>query len=120
MDNRDSTPLLSTSAYVLTAGHCIDHSNGKIITNKRVTGSMTFNYFTDVSKNTSYPVKQVKWRSMQGVDMAIVELNVSMHTLKKQGIRPLKLARFMPPDGSNVLIVGAPQYSTLQMSACTL
>lgn len=120
IDNRDDTSPLLIPAYVLTAGHCIDHSNGKIITNKPISGSMTFNYFTDGNKNKSYPLKQVKWRSMQGVDMAIVELNVSMHRLSRDGIQPLKVARVMPPEGSNVLIVGAAQYSTLQMSACTL
>lgn len=120
IDTRDSTPLRRTSAYVLTSGHCIDHSNGKIHTDQPISGTVIFNYFTDENKNKTYKLKRLKWRSMQGVDMAIIELDINMRSLNKRGIFPLKLARLMPPDGSDVLIVGAPQGASLQMAACTL
>lgn len=109
-----------TPAYVLTSGNCIDLSNGKIITNQPITGTVTFNFFSDRTRFKRYNLKTVKWRSMQGVDMAIIELDVSLQTLMKQGIQPLKMASATPTDGSDVLIVGVPEYSTLQMAACTV
>ncbi|MCU1760375.1 serine protease [Pseudomonas sp. 14P_8.1_Bac3] len=109
-----------TPAYVLTAGHCIDRSNGKITTHQPIRGSMFFNYFLDDAAVKSYPLKSVKWRSMQGVDIAVVELDISLQTLVAEGIKPLKLAAATPAKGSDVLIVGAPLNSILTMAACTL
>jgi len=109
-----------TPAYILTAGHCIDHSNGRIATEQPIRGSITFNYFLDDAALKTYPLKTVKWRSMQGVDMAIVELDVSLQTLVEQGIKPLKLATATPAPGTEVLIVGAALNDTLKLAACTL
>lgn len=125
LDTRDETesPSASAPAYVLTAGHCIEFTNGNIVTDKPVSGTMTFNYFADTSLFKSYPLKAIIWRSMQGVDMAIVELDVTLQKLIENGIQPLKLARDTPANGTDVLIVGAPKgfdEVTLRMAACTL
>jgi len=123
LDTRDELERPGTPAYVLTAGHCIELTNGNIVTDKPVNGSLTFNYFTDSTAFKTYPLKTTTWRSMQGVDMAIVELDVSLQKLIENGVQPLKLARETPADGTNVLIVGAPKgfdQNTLRMSACAL
>ncbi|MVV48618.1 serine protease [Pseudomonas sp. PB120] len=123
LDTRDDIDLHGTPAYILTAGHCIELTNGNIVTNRPVSGSITFNYFTDSSSFKTYPLKTTTWRSMQGVDMAIVELDVALQKLIEDGIQPLKLARETPANGTNVLIVGAPigfDQTTLRMAACKL
>jgi len=123
LDTRDEIELPETPAYVLTAGHCIELTNGNIVTDSPVIGTITFNYFTETSKFKAYPLKTTIWRSMQGVDMAIVELDVSLQKLIADGIQPLKLASETPTNGTDVLIVGAPtgfDQITLRMAACTL
>lgn len=123
LDTRDELEQPGTPAYVLTAGHCIELTNGNIVTDRPVTGTLTFNYFTDSTAFKTYPLKTTTWRSIQGVDMAIVELDVSLQELIDNGVQPLTLARETPADGTDVLIVGAPKgfdQTTLRMSACDL
>jgi hypothetical protein len=123
IDTRDETASEPTPAYVLTAGHCVELSNGNIVTDSPFSGTMDFNYFADVSTFKRYPLKTVTWRSMQGVDMAIIELDASIQKLIEEGIQPLKLARDIPPYDTDMLIVGAPKgfdQITLRMAACTL
>lgn len=123
MDTRDEPASRPTPAYVLTAGHCIELTNGNVVTDRPVSGTMQFNYFADVPTFKSYPLKAVTWRSIQGVDMAIVELDVSLQKLIEDDIQPLKLARDTSASGTDVLIVGAPKgfdEVTLRMAACTL
>ncbi|MEF9673910.1 serine protease [Pseudomonas sp. PCH446] len=127
LDTRDTSTNGPTPAYVLTAGHCIESTNGNIVTDRPIWGLMRFNYFVDTTPQ-EYRVKKVAWRSMQGVDMAIIELDVSLQKLISEGIQPLKLARQKPADGTDVLIVSAPQglvptdfkKNKLRMAACTL
>ena len=123
LDTRDGLELLAAPAYVLTAGHCLGLTNGNIVTDSPISGTVTFNYFTDSSGFKSYPLKTTTWRSIQGVDLAIVELDVSLEKLIEDGVQPLRLARETPAEGTDALIVGAPknfEQSTLRMSACTL
>lgn len=123
LDTRDESAPSATPAYVLTAGHCIERSNGNIITDQPLNGTVTFNYFTDNSGFKTYPLKTTTWRSIQGVDMAIVELDASVHKLIEDGVQPLKLAPETPAQGTEVLIVGAPKVddqTTLRMAACAL
>jgi len=122
LDTRAPGGSAQSPAYVLTAGHCIELGNGNVVIGRPITGSMSFNYFTDTTAKT-YPLKTVSWRSMQGVDLAIVELDVSLQQLIGDGIQPLKLAATTPTYGSDILIVGAPagfDVETLRLAACTL
>lgn len=122
LDTQDPSSSLPTPAYVLTAGHCIELTNANIVTNKPISGFMQFNYFTDTTPQ-NYVLKRIAWRSIQGVDLAIIELDVSLQTLLKEGIQPLRLATSRPADGTDALIVGAPlgfDEITLRMAACTL
>jgi len=123
LDTQDPSVTQATPAYVLTSGHCIEKGNGNIVTDKPVSGVMQFDYFADTALFKTYALKKVAWRSMQGVDLAIIELDVSLQKLIEEGIQPLELARQKPADGTDVLIVSAPQgfeQTTLRMAACTL
>ncbi len=127
LDTQDTSVTGPTPAYVLTAGHCIERTNGNIVTDQAKWGAMDFNLFADATPQT-YMTKKVAWRSIQGVDMAIVELEVSLQELIQDGIQPLKLAQQTPADETEVLTVTAPFgffnqdtfMSTLRMAACTL
>ncbi|MBI6854357.1 trypsin-like peptidase domain-containing protein [Pseudomonas cichorii] len=114
-DSPDDAP-----AYLLTNGHCISRRNGLIITDSEIKGTVQFNFFTD-SLAYSYPLKRVNWSSMQGVDLAIVELQPTLASLIADGIQPLRLTNQMPEDGREILSIGAPLYigtGHLRMAAC--
>ncbi len=114
----DSPP--DAPAYVVTSGHCISRQNGVIITDREVEGSIQFNFFTD-STARSYPLKRINWSSMQGVDLAVVELQPTLKSLIDDGIQPLALASEMPEQDREILWVGAPltrDTGHLRMAAC--
>ncbi|MBC3951472.1 trypsin-like serine peptidase [Pseudomonas folii] len=124
IDTRSVNNEASAPAYVLTSGHCLYRkNNGVIITDHQVTGTVTFNYFADtVEHQQRYPLKRVNWSSMQGVDLAIVELQASLESLIAAGIEPLQIAEKTPQADTNILIVGAPlafQNPYLRSAACT-
>ncbi|RRV03949.1 serine protease [Pseudomonas sp. v388] len=121
LDTRSADGTPDAPAYVLTSGHCISRKNGLIITDGEIDGAMQFNYFTDTTPR-SYPLKRISWSSLQGVDMAIVELQPTLQSLIDAGIRPLPLADQLPEKGREVFWVGAPLYQDtgrLRMAACT-
>lgn len=125
IDTRSAPASATTGpAYVLTSGHCLYRkNNGVILVDHPVSGTMTFNYFSDtVGQQQSYPLKRVNWSSMQGVDLAIVELDASLETLIQAGIQPLEMAEETPQAGTDILVVGAPlpfEAPYLRMAACT-
>ncbi len=125
IDTRADDSTSATPAYVLTSGHCLYRKdNGVIITDLPVTGTITFNYFADtVEHQQPYPLKRINWSSMQGVDLAIVELHASLDSLIAAGIEPLHIAQKTPAAGADILVVGAPlgfESPYLRMAACTL
>lgn len=120
IDTRSADSPPDAPAYVLTNGHCISRQNGLIVTDGEIEGSMQFDFFTDTTAR-SYPLKRIKWSSMQGVDLAIVELQPTLKTLTDEGIQPIRLASRMPEEGRDILWVGAPLYQDtghLRMAAC--
>ncbi|CAM3421137.1 trypsin [Pseudomonas floridensis] len=120
LDTRSPESPPDAPAYVLTSGHCIDKQVGTIITDRAVEGSMTFNFFTD-STPRSHQLKRINWSSMQGVDLAIVELQPSLESLIAKGIRPIRIASEVPEPGREILWVGAPLHKDtghLRMAAC--
>ncbi|WP_434579497.1 trypsin-like peptidase domain-containing protein [Pseudomonas sp. Z5-35] len=127
LDTRDASVTGHTPAYVLTAGHCIELTYGNIVTDRPEWGVLRFNLFSDTATK-DYTMKTVAWRSMHGVDLAIIELEDTLQTLIQDAIQPLKLARQLPASGTDVLTVTAPRgffnqetfASTLRMAACTL
>jgi len=124
IDTRTPDSAEDAPAYVLTSGHCAHlQNNGVIATDLATEGTVTFNYFADtVAHQQSYPLKRINWSSMQGVDLAIVELEASLNTLILAGIEPLRMAENMPDAGNDILIVGAPlsfESPYLRLAACT-
>lgn len=120
IDTRSADSPPDAPAYALTSGHCISRQNGLIITDGEIEGSVQFNFFTD-SVARSYPLKRVSWSSMQGVDLAIVELQPTLETLIDDGIQPLALASEIPEQDREILWVGAPlakETGHLRMAAC--
>lgn len=124
IDTRPDSNVDAAPAYLLTSGHCLYRkNNGVIIADQPVTGTVTFNYFADTLEHQqSYPLKRVNWSSMQGVDLAIVELQASLETLIAAGIEPLQMAEKTPQANTDILIVGAPlafKSPYLRLAACT-
>lgn len=119
LDTRDEQGK-SGPAYVVTSSHCIHPINGKTLKDLPIKGSVTFNYFDDtLERLKTYPLKTLKWGSTHGVDLALIELDRPLSALISDGIEPLKLAREVPADGSNILALSAPEWNTLHLSACT-
>jgi hypothetical protein len=124
IDTRTDSNDEASPAYLLTSGHCLyrEH-NGMIIADQPVTGTVTFNYFADTLEHQQpYALQRVNWSSMQGVDLAIVELQASLATLIAAGIEPLQMAEEPPAAGTDILTVGAPlafKSPYLRMAACT-
>ncbi|RMQ42175.1 Trypsin domain-containing protein [Pseudomonas cichorii] len=121
IDTRSPDSPADAPAYLVTNGHCISRKNGRIITDAPIDGTIQFNFFTD-STALSYPLKRVRWSSMQGVDLAIVELQTTLDALIADGIQPLRLASQLPEEGRAILSIGAPMFAGtghLRMAACT-
>lgn len=124
IDTRTDSSAETGPAYVLTSGHCLYRKhNGLILVDQPVTGTVTFNYFADtVEHHQPFALKRVNWSSMQGVDLAVVELQASLETLIAAGIEPLQLAQEAPYAGTDVLTVGAPlgfKSPQLRLAACS-
>lgn len=121
IDTRDPDSPADAPAYLLTNGHCLEKQNGLIVTNRPVEGEVLFNYFTDTQPH-SFALKRINWSSMQGVDLAIVELQQPLSALIAAGIEPMAIARELPPVGGDILLVGAPLKpgtGHLRLAACT-
>lgn len=124
IDTRTSNSSNTAPAYVLTSGHCLQRPHdGVIITDQPVNGTVTFNYFADtIDQQQPYALSRINWSSMQGVDLAIVELQAPLQSLIDAGITPLRLAEQAPAEGTDILIVGAPipfKRPYLRLAACT-
>ncbi|QXI38186.1 trypsin-like peptidase domain-containing protein [Pseudomonas xantholysinigenes] len=120
LDSRDEPSNSSGPAYVLTAGHCVGGINGKIITDQPIRGSVTFNYFVDTTEQRHIaPLKQVVWSSLQGADLALLELDTTLKHLLDQGITPRKLGP-SPASGAQVQLIGEPSSidQGLRLSTC--
>jgi V8-like Glu-specific endopeptidase len=124
IDTRTSADTATGPAYVLTSGHCLYRKNSSVIlADQPLSGSVTFNYFADtLAQQQPYPLKHVNWSSMQGVDLAVIELDATLDTLMEAGIQPLQMAEDAPEAGTDILVVGAPlpfPAPYLRMAACT-
>ncbi|MFA0998597.1 MULTISPECIES: trypsin-like serine peptidase [Pseudomonas syringae group] len=111
-------------AYVLSSGHCTYTKSGQLGVDLEIEGHVEFNYFKGMSRNRkSYALKRIKWSSLRGTDLALLELDTTLSRLLKDGIKPLALAQTMPSVGMDVLSVSAPLTATgytLRLSACKL
>jgi V8-like Glu-specific endopeptidase len=111
-------------AYLLSNAHCAYTTAGRIGVDLEIEGHVEFNYFKDTANNRKvYPLKRLTWSSLQGMDLALLELDAPLSELLKDGIEPLRLTDALPEANSNILSVSAPVTATgytLRLSACTL
>lgn len=119
LDSRDPLMPSSGPAYVVTAGHCVDKRNGVIGHDLPIEGSISFNYFVDTrDQRQTFPLKRRVWSSMQGADLALLELDASLEALMAEGLTPLKLGD-SPAPGSQVQVVGEPSKPGLGLRLAT-
>ncbi|HDS1818386.1 TPA: trypsin-like peptidase domain-containing protein [Pseudomonas putida] len=121
LDTRDTPANASGPAYMLTAGHCTGGENGKILADQPASGSVAFNYFTDTTQQRhTVALKRTIWNSLQGTDLALLELDTTLADLLAKGITPLKLGA-SPASGREVQVVGEPASAGkgLRLSQCT-
>ncbi|MEW9681135.1 trypsin-like serine protease [Pseudomonas sp. TE50-2] len=121
LDTRSPSGEAKGPAYTVTAGHCISQHNGVIIQNQPLQASITFNFFADtVAEQQTIAVRRTVWSSVQGSDLALLELDASLRQLIDQGIAPMKPA-FPAPPGTAVLVVGESiaLNTGLRLRACT-
>jgi len=99
----------SAPAYVLTSGHCISLDPWAVIANREAAFPVTFNYFVD-TRDTVIALRttRIVWSTMRGIDMAILELNVTNDELRARGLTPHKLQAAAGLDGTSLHWVGAP------------
>lgn len=121
IDSRGADGHSTGPAYVVTSGHCMDIRNGRIIQDQPTQGAIIFNYFADTpDTRPTFVLKRTIWSSMQGSDLALVELDASLAEVTAAGIHPLALGP-SPSPGSEVVMVGeACKVDTgLRASHCT-
>jgi hypothetical protein len=108
-------------AYVVTAGHCVDKRNGVIAHDLPAAGSVSFNYFADTpTERATFALRRRVWSSMQGVDLALLELDASLEEVMSQGITPLPLGDSLE-TGGEVRVIGEPSRPGLglRLATCT-
>ncbi|WP_194789535.1 trypsin-like peptidase domain-containing protein [Pseudomonas sp. UFMG81] len=121
IDTRSEQGETTGPAYVVTAGHCISLHNGIIVQDKPMEAKIAFNHFGDTrDARREFPTRRIIWSSIQGSDLALVELDASLQQVMDQGIEPMKLGEPVP-SGSEVVVVGEPSSAGtgLRLSACT-
>ncbi|MEN8641540.1 trypsin-like peptidase domain-containing protein [Pseudomonas sichuanensis] len=108
IDTSNDRQYLDGAAYAVTSGHCVEQRHGVIVQNQPIVASISFNYFVDtLDQRHTVPVKRVVWSSMQGIDLALLELDVTLGQAMAEGIVPLQIG-LSPAPGSAVQVVGEP------------
>lgn len=120
LDTRDANNNATGPAYILTNAHCASIRVGTAV-DTAYYGQMQFNYFHDtLAEARRYDIHKVKWASLAGSDIAILELNHDLASLIDDGINPLKAAAIAPDEPRQVKVIGAPSSAPgLRRSTCT-
>ena len=120
LDTRDGDSNAQGPAYVLTSAHCASLRMGTAV-DAPYQGQVQFNYFQDTLEGAKrYEIQKVKWASLAGTDVAIMQLESSLETLLDDGINPLKTASAAPDSPMQVQVIGAPASAPgLRLSTCT-
>lgn len=105
-------------AYILTNGHCnffahygFDALKATEVREDRSTKyHVTFNHYmgTPAHERRRYKLKRLTYVTEHLTDVAIFEVDARLATLERDGIRPLKLSRFAPIEGTPVQLIGIP------------
>ncbi|MGK3992144.1 trypsin-like serine peptidase [Sorangium sp. So ce1024] len=104
-------------AHVLTNAHCTHEWAVEAAANAVYVDTaanpelqMIFNYFSDTEgAQVVVPAKTIRYATMKGTDLAVVELDATVGALAERGVVALELAPSAPPPGARVSVVGAPQ-----------
>ncbi|MDH0733446.1 serine protease [Pseudomonas sichuanensis] len=92
--------------YAVTSGHCIDQRHGVIVRDGSIDAKVTFNYFVDTpDQRWTLPVKHVLWSSMQGTDLALLQLDGTQGQALEANITPVPMGH-PPAPGSTVQVIG--------------
>lgn len=121
IDTRNDHGQAVGPAYVVTAGHCVSLRNGVIVQDQPMKARIAFNYFGDTGDTRrEFTTRRALWSSMQGSDLALVELDASLQQVLDLGVEPLRLGEPLTA-GSAVLVVGEPTGvdTGLRLSTCT-
>ncbi|WP_288376490.1 trypsin-like peptidase domain-containing protein [uncultured Pseudomonas sp.] len=122
IDSRDNPPTTDSGpAYILTSGHCVDTRNGRIGQDQPTHGSIAFNYFIDTQEQRkTFALKRSLWNSMQGTDLALLELDATLDEVMSQGIMPLRMGS-NPAKEKPVVVIGEPSSigKGLRVASCT-
>ncbi len=106
-------------AYVVTSGHCVAQRHGVIVQDQPLSASVSFNYFVDTpDERRQLSVKRIVWSSMQGIDLALLELDVTLEQARAQGIVPLPIGPALA-SGSQVTVLGEPSRPDLGLRLLT-
>jgi V8-like Glu-specific endopeptidase len=103
-------------ATVITNGHCVQDFASKatafeVITNQILDRPMAVSFpffFDQIEETTVYNGKKIVYASMNAVDIAIVELDVTWEQLEQVGLRPLTLASEPAIVGAPLKVIGIP------------
>ncbi len=120
-------PPAGAPAYALTNGHCVDLFDAtSVLRDVPVPTDMpglTFGAVVAGDPGTGVPLRAIRWATMKGTDLAIIELDATLPDLLAQGLRAYPMA---PPvaDGTPVVVVGGPASTdgtdrVLRLAACT-
>lgn len=128
IDTRENNDVDASEvpAYVISSGHCAFVHTGMLGVDLEIEGQVEFNYFKDTaSARKVYPLKRLNWSSMQGTDLALLQLQAPLSDLIENGIQPLRLNLSAPQAmvGKEVITVTAPLTPTgytLRLAACTV
>lgn len=79
---------------------------------------MIFNFFVDTQDSQiTVPINSVPYSTMQGVDVAIVELAATIGELTAQGLQPLNITETPLAADSDIFVIGAPNSGLLEEEA---
>ena len=96
-------------AYIFTNGHCVEWLANGVISNMKIEGEVVFNYFADaVGSQIAFPLDEVVYSTMQGIDLAIIRLNATLGELAAQKVLPYSIANAPLDLFREVRVVGAP------------
>ena len=112
----NTQPDPSLPAYVLTAGHCMapfDEPNGKgkvFLDADQFPKSFISGFTFDSTSNEqkAWPLKIIRFATMNLTDLAIVELNVTARELISQGFNFYKLSTEEVRENASIEMVGYP------------
>lgn len=114
-------------AYALTNGHCVDLFDATTVLRDvpvpAEAAPLAFGVASDGGPIAEVPVRTIRWATMKGTDLAVIELDAALPDLIAQGLRAYPLGP-APSDGGSIVVVGGPAPAddggrALRLASCT-